>query len=125
MTFTPVAPGESLNAGLSSKNTSVRSDIPYATGWFVSTLVERIERGGEDALIWELELLEDPTRPSRRHRAAVLIPESDARHPQLHPAPGEVTVDGVKAHADLARDALHDRTRRRLGAYIERARRHA
>ena len=44
-TLAASAPGPSLNTGLLSKKTSVRSDMPAASGWLVSTLTVSTEPG--------------------------------------------------------------------------------
>ena len=68
---------------------------------------------GKDDLERELELLEDPARPARRHRAAVLVGERDPNLPQLDRVARRPSGDTFEVDAEIGRELLDSRRGRR------------
>src|SRR5260221_4860611 len=73
----------------------------------------RVERVRIDDVEWDLELPEQPPRVSGRHRAAILVPQRDARRMQLSRVAARRHLRRRDGHAIGTRNLLDEGRRRR------------
>ncbi len=77
--------------------------------------VAAVERLGKHDFERKLELLQQPARPARGHRAAVLIGEGNAQLAQLDGVARGPRRHAVEVEAEVGGELAHGRGRRRLG----------
>src|SRR5262245_15599816 len=123
--LTAIFLGELVRAGLTSAATTAEATAA-AVGLRNAAVGEKndvvlrlevagVERVREDALEVELELLEQPADVARRHRAAIHVPQADARLGQLVDRARRTRRDRGEVEAEIERGLVEHRLRRRLG----------